>query len=233
MRLFCSILANKNIQVAPVVRFGGRTAICKASLRTQAIFKHFEILKLKVSMRQRNDPTFSVFLDSIGDDFEHDTVDLGRLRHTASVPDTIDFVFPPEVLEQPDECIRRAILSPFNVYVDEFNSTILASVRGEAKTYFSSDSVEEDDGNTVDTVVSDPEFLNALNEPGIPPHELVLKVGAICRFTRNFDASRGLTKNTRVIIRALYKYTVEIETIPSTVAGTRLEAVLISVLPIH
>ena len=30
-------------QVAPVVRFGGRTAICKASIRTQPLFNRFEI----------------------------------------------------------------------------------------------------------------------------------------------------------------------------------------------
>jgi hypothetical protein len=35
-----------------------------------------------------------------------------------------------------------------------------------------------------------PEFLNSLREPGIPPHELILKKGAICQLTRNFDAFR-------------------------------------------
>ncbi|KAJ6459302.1 hypothetical protein C8R45DRAFT_942329 [Mycena sanguinolenta] len=59
----------------------------------------------------------------------------------------------------------------------------------------------------------------------IPPHELVLKVGAICRFTRNFDASRGLTKNTRVIVRNLLRHTVEVETISSMVAGRVVEPV--------
>lgn len=73
-------------------------------------------------------------------------------------------------------------------------------------------------------VFSDPEFLNSLQEPGIP-HELFLKVGAICRLTRNFDASRGLTKNTRVIVRKLLRYTVEVETISSVVAGKVLDPV--------
>lgn len=209
-----------------MVRFGGITAICKASLRTQAVFKRFEILKLEESIRQRNDPEFSKILDSIGDDYTNDTVDLGRLHHTSSVEDTVQFVFPTDILQHPDECIKRAILSPFNMYVDEFNSMILDKVEGETRTYLSSDTVEDDDGNPLEgSVVADPEFLNSLNEPGIPPHELLLKVGAICRFTRNFDPSRGLTKNTRVIIRALFRYTVEIETIPSTVAGTRVGAV--------
>jgi hypothetical protein len=51
----------KYFQVAPVVRFGGRTAICKASLRTQPVFNHFEILELQTSVRQRGDPAFSSF----------------------------------------------------------------------------------------------------------------------------------------------------------------------------
>jgi hypothetical protein len=43
--------------------------------------------------------------------------------------------------------------------------------------------------------------------------------------TRNFDASRGLTKNTRVIIRNLLRHTVEVETISSVVAGRVVDPV--------
>jgi hypothetical protein len=204
-------------QVAPVVRFGGRTAICNASLRTQPVFNHFEILELQSPMRQRGDPSFSSFLDSIGDDHLHDSVDLGRLQHTHSAEEVIDFVFPPSVVADPVACISRAILSPFNVFVDEFNASILQSVPGDSHSYASSDSVEDEGPDEV--VFSDPEFLNSLQEPGIPPHELLLKPGCICRLTRNFDASRGLTKNTRVIVRNLLRYTVEVETISSIVAG--------------
>jgi hypothetical protein len=174
-------------------------------------------------MRQRGDPSFSSFLDSIGDDHLHDSVDLGRLRHTHSAQQVINFVFPPSVVVDPILCISRAILSPFNVFVDEFNAAILHTVPGDSHSYASSDSVEDEgpDG----TVFSDPEFLNSLQEPGIPPHELILKVGCICRLTRNFDASRGLTKNTRVIVRTLLRHTVEVETISSIVAGKVLDPV--------
>jgi hypothetical protein len=175
--------------------------VCKASLRTQSVFRHFEILSLKSLMRQRHDLAFSSFLDDIGDDYLHDSVDLGRLHHTRSIQELINFVFPPSIVSDPAVCICRAILSPFNLFVDEFNKTILGNVQGRAHCYVSSDSVEDDASGSSDAVFSDPEFLNSLREPGIPPHELVLKIGAICRLTRNFDASRGLTKNTRVIVR--------------------------------
>jgi hypothetical protein len=215
------------IQVAPVVRFGGRTAICKASIRTQALFQHFEILELRASMRQRNDPNFSAFLDAIGDDYQHDSVELGRLQHAQSTQGLIDFVFPANVVADPATCITRAILSPYNAFVDDFNLAILNSVPGNSHVYLSKDSIDEDLQGSNEAVFEDPEFLNSLQEPGIPPHQLILKVGTICRFTRNFDASRGLTKNTRVIVRTLLHHSVEVETISAIVAGVTIHPVFV------
>jgi hypothetical protein len=122
-------------------------------------------------------------------------------------------------------CISRAILSPFNSFVDEFNSTILRTVPGQSHTYISSDSIEGDTDGSDNSILEDPEFLNSLNEPGIPPHEVILKVGAICRLTRNLNAARGLTKNTRVIVRNLFRYTVEVETISTMAAGRIVDSV--------
>lgn len=102
---------------------------------------------------------------------------------------------------------------------------ILDSVPGNSHSYISRDSIEDDLQASNDAVFEDPEFLNSLKEPGIPPHELILKVGAICRFTRNFDASRGLTKNIRVIVRSLLRHSVEVETISAIVAGKALDPV--------
>jgi hypothetical protein len=97
-------------------------AICNASLRTESVFHHFEILKLETSMRQRHDLAFSSFLDGISDDYLHDSVDLGCSRHTQSPQELINFIFPPGVVSDPEVCISRAILSPFNLFVDEFNT---------------------------------------------------------------------------------------------------------------
>jgi hypothetical protein len=120
----------KCVQVAPAVRFGGRTAICKASIRTQPVFRHFEILRLETSMRQGNDLAFSSFLDSIRDAYLHGSVDL---NHTQSVQELINFVFPPTIIASPSICIMRAILSPYNAFADEFISIMLrtGSVPGE------------------------------------------------------------------------------------------------------
>jgi hypothetical protein len=96
---------------------------------------------------------------------------------------------------------------------------------GDVHVYNSKDIVDDDIGGSNEAVFADPEFLNSLKELGVPPYELVLKIGAICRLTRNFDASRGLTKNTRVIVRKLLRHTVEVETISCSLAGKVIDPV--------
>jgi len=213
-----------------VVRYGGESAVSAASIRTQAIFQDFEILQLNESIRQRTDPVFSQFLDGIGDRVGGSTVDLACLPHTFSTTEFIEFVFPKDVVSDPTQTIHRAILSPYNVFVDEFNAGVLALVDGDARSYHSSDTVVDDDPENPCTSL---DFLNSLTEPGIPPHELQLKVGAVCRFTRNFDAGKGLTKNTRVVIRRLMQHSVEVETFAETVAGKITRAVRHNLLPFN
>jgi hypothetical protein len=228
--LFFFQIFTSELQNAPVVRYGGRTAITKASICTQPIFTHFEIHQLHtpIPICQSSDPDFAKFLNNIGDDYIHDSVDLGRLPHCHSVNTVLDFVFPHDIVSQPLLCVNHAILSPFNIFVDEFNSKILERLPGESRTYWSTDYIETDlDEDDVQHSIATPELLNSFDEPGIPGHELTLKKGSICRFTRNFDASKGLTKNTRVIITNLLKYSVEVQTLPNVIAGHMIPSVII------
>jgi ATP-dependent DNA helicase PIF1 len=220
--------AHTRIQTGPVVRYGGKAAVCEASLRTQPIFEQFHILRLTQSIRQAADPEFSSFLDGIGDDYVNDKVDLGRFKHTQRVGDVIDAVFPHEVMANPEACIRRAILSPFNDFVDELNEELLARIPGEEQHYYSTDSIEDEDGhpvNVAENPLATPDFLNAQTEPGTPPHDLNFKIGAIVRFVRNFSQKQGVTKNTRGIVRRLHRYSIEVETLPMTVAGQIVDSV--------
>jgi hypothetical protein len=111
--------------------------------------------------------------------------------------------------------------------VNSFNASILHNVPEDIRCHHSSKSVEGDVENSSEGFLADLEFLNSFEDPGIPPHELVLKVGAICRLTRNFDASPSLRKNTRIIIRNLLRYTVEVKPISSLVAGKVVDPVCI------
>mgnify|MGYP003622942105 CR=1 FL=1 len=53
-----------------------------------------------------------------------------------------------------------------------------------------------------------------LFEPGIPPHRLELKVGAICTIQRNLSTEKGLVKNVRVIICQLNRYSIKVALLP-------------------
>jgi hypothetical protein len=153
-------------QNAPVVHYGDCTSITKALIRTQPIFSHFEILCLHTSIRQSNDPEFAQFLNSIGDDCEHDSVNMDRFPHTNPVEAVLNFVFPPDIIAQPLLCLQRAILSPYNTFVDDFNAQILHHLSGLPTTYYSADYIEGDDENIGNSIAT-PDLLNSLDEPGI------------------------------------------------------------------
>ncbi|KAJ8896515.1 hypothetical protein PR048_001859, partial [Dryococelus australis] len=68
---------------------------------------------------------------------------------------------------------ERAILAAKNVDVNELNFKIQNEIAGELRTYKSVDSATNQDD-----VNYPPEFLNSLVLPGLPPHNLQLKVGS-------------------------------------------------------
>jgi hypothetical protein len=55
------------------------------------------------------------------------------------------------------------------------------------------------------------EYLAMLSEPGVPPHELHLKVGATCSIMRNLCIEKGLVKNVRAQVVELHRYIVRVE----------------------
>ena len=59
------------------------------------------------------------------------------------------------------------------------------------------------------------DYLAMLNEPGVPPHRLQLKVGTICSIMRNLSIEKGLVKNARVRILELRRHIVRVELLHS------------------
>ena len=57
------------------------------------------------------------------------------------------------------------------------------------------------------------DLLATMKEPAIPPHQLELKVGCVCSPMRNLSIDKALVKNSRVVIRALRKNSIEVELI--------------------
>ena len=118
---------------------------------------------------------------------------------------------------------ERAILCPRNEMVDEVNSYIMGRIDGEEVTYRSSDTVckamsNSEDGERLYTT----EFLNSLKCPGIPDHEIRLKVGLPVMLLRNINQSEGLCNGTRLTITQLGKWFIEAQIITGTNIGNKV-----------
>jgi hypothetical protein len=88
-------------------------------------------------------------------------------------------------------------------------------------TYLSCDCIKEveDPADRLPSAVES-DYLAMLNEPGVPPYKLLLKVGTICSIMRNLSIKKGLVKNARVRILELRCYIVKVELLHSSSSST-------------
>jgi ATP-dependent exoDNAse (exonuclease V) alpha subunit len=57
-----------------------------------------------------------------------------------------------------------------------------------------------------DHPIGNGDYLAMLTHPGVPNHELKLKVGSVCLLMRNLSVKTGLVKNARVLIKDLRQH---------------------------
>ncbi|XP_017255741.1 uncharacterized protein LOC108225401 [Daucus carota subsp. sativus] len=141
-----------------------------------------------------------------------------------SVENMISTTFPDfeDKCRDPKYLSERAILTPTNQTVSHLNSLIVERMPAESVSYYSVDSVEEFGGTEEDfNLAFTIEYLNAMNVPGMPPHDLKLKVGVVVMLMRNLNQTLGLCNGTRMIITKCLKFCVECEVICGSFAGTR------------
>lgn len=70
---------------------------------------------------------------------------------------------------------------------------------GDTKHYYSEDSVSHVEGGVKIPMA----FLNSLNSPDLPPHDLALKVNCPIILLRNLRVQDGLCNGTRLLVREL------------------------------
>jgi hypothetical protein len=117
-------------QVAPVVKGQGQTATSLGSVKSSTLWRHFVVLSLHSPIRSAADPAFTHFVDSIGEDTIHNTTSLDLFETVANEEEAIQFLYPPDIIEDPFACLQRAFLSPRNCFVDEFNDQMLKLLSG-------------------------------------------------------------------------------------------------------
>ncbi|XP_076273146.1 uncharacterized protein LOC143204485 [Rhynchophorus ferrugineus] len=119
--------------------------------------------------------------------------------------------------------IQITILAAKNIDVNELNFKIQEQITGELRIYKSVDSATNQD----DVVNYPPEFLNSLDLPGLPPHNLQLKVGSVVIMLRNINQPR-LCNGTRLAIKKLLNNVIEATILKGKYKG---EDVLIPRIP--
>ncbi|XP_047537866.1 ATP-dependent DNA helicase pif1-like [Vanessa atalanta] len=202
-------------QTLPVITKGTRADIVTACLKSSYLWSSVKILSLRTNMRahlsDNYDADFPYQLRKLGEgkincSNNNDTSDYikldNRLGHILDrLEDLIDAIYPDleNLLDRDYNWLSsRAILSPRNDTVDEINELILEKIPGQVKHYRSIDTV----CNSEDIVHFSQEFLNSLNPSGLPPHDLVLKVGIPIMLLRNLSPPT-MCNGTRLLIKEL------------------------------
>lgn len=223
------LLAGDFRQTLPVIPRSTPANELNASVKASHLWQFVETITLTKNMRAA---TFSEQLIALGEDKipkEKNTNEISFpetfCRKVNSVQSLIRAVFPDmnKNYNNIDWLFERAILAPTNEEVNKLNNQIQMKIPGECIKYKSIDSVIDEDQVTNYPL----EFLNSLHSAGMPPHELILKVGSSIMLLRNLQPPK-LCNGTRMSIKTLHKNLIEAIILNCVFKG---EAVLIPRIP--
>ncbi|XP_055306852.1 uncharacterized protein LOC129571114, partial [Sitodiplosis mosellana] len=187
-------------QTLPVIQRSTPADEIHACLKSSHLWNGVKKLHLTTNMRVQlqNDPSAARFAKQLLD-IGNGTLKIDASTKCISFPpnfcnmiaskeDLIQCVFPNinQNYKEHKWLSERAILAAKNINVNALNLDIQNKLSGESITYKSIDNVIDQD----DAVNYPIEFLNSLNLPGIPPHELKLKIGVPVILLRNIDPPR-------------------------------------------
>lgn len=116
-------------QVAPVIKGQNRTAVLESSIKSSHLWSHFKVSNLSAPVRNAADSEFSAWVDSIGEDsIGLGTIDVTSQAQATSLDDAKAWLFPPDIVSNPEICAQRSYLTTLNKDVDDFNSRVLDSL---------------------------------------------------------------------------------------------------------
>lgn len=204
------VLAGDFRQTLPVIPKGTMADEMNACLKSSHLWRHVHTLRLTTNMRvhlhgNTLDGQFADHLLNVGNGLIplHPVTGLFKLGETfcntvVSVEELKAKVFPNIRQHYKDHkwLCERAILAPKNYSVNNINLKIQEELPGEALLYKSIDTVVEEN----EAVHYPTEFLNSLEPPGMPPHNLVLKIGSPIMLLRNLNPPR-LCNGTRLVVK--------------------------------
>uniref|UniRef100_A0A914GSI1 ATP-dependent DNA helicase n=1 Tax=Globodera rostochiensis TaxID=31243 RepID=A0A914GSI1_GLORO len=140
----------------------------------------------------------------------------------------IEFVFPLDLLKDPiaqwAQLEGRAILCPLNRETLELNNIIMDRLPTRERVYTGfttpvSDETTVDVGLQNNVADVNYENLSRLTPPGIPEHNLRVKVGAVMMIITNISLEEGLCNGTRVQIMELFTHIIRCRILTGTHRG--------------
>ncbi|XP_016192457.1 uncharacterized protein LOC107633330 [Arachis ipaensis] len=239
-------------QILPVIPRGSRQDIIQSSINSSYLWHNCKVLKLTKNMRlslsENNNiqelRDFAEWLLKIGDGLAGDTIDNESIVHIPfdilvknseiALDDLIDFVYPDMLsnLSVKNYFKDRAILAPTLDCVTDVNNKITAGLPGQERVYLTSDSVCVEEGNMeFELDAFSPEILNGINCLGLPPHKLVLKVGAPVMLLRNIDQTNGLCNGTRMQVRKMENHVIECKILTGNKVGSIVLIPRLNIIP--
>ncbi|XP_057747181.1 uncharacterized protein LOC130966401 [Arachis stenosperma] len=228
-------------QILPVIPRGSRQDIIQSSINSSYLWHNCKVLKLTKNMRlslgENNNiqelRNFAEWLLKIGDGLAGDTTDGESIVHIPSdifvknsdtaLDDLIDFVYPDMLsnLSIENYFKDREILAPTLDCVTDVNNQMTAGLPGQERVFLSSDSVcAEEENMEFELDTFSPEILNGINCSSLPPHKLVLKVGAPVMLLRNIDQTNGVCNGTRMQVRRMENHVIECKTLTGNKVGS-------------
>ncbi|CAL1414210.1 unnamed protein product [Linum trigynum] len=231
-------------QTLPIVLKGSRADIVNSSIKRSYLWHHLRVIKLVENMRLARAncspeevleiANFHTWLLQVGDGADSDVYGESSIpippelivpRQFEPVIDIVSSIYGDLRSHARDHnyLVNRAILAPHHDMVSAVNGYILGEFPGDEVSYFSCDSIEIDPGKEgiVDADYST-EFLNTLIVGNFPDHELKLKVGCPVILLRNMDQTIGLCNGTRMVVKTLGKWFIEVEILTGTNVGDRV-----------
>uniref|UniRef100_A0AC34FHG3 ATP-dependent DNA helicase n=1 Tax=Panagrolaimus sp. ES5 TaxID=591445 RepID=A0AC34FHG3_9BILA len=135
------------------------------------------------------------------------SITLNQTNIAINEKELIDFCYEPEWLTNPHGHIEKlcgsAILCPTNTVVYRMNGDIMSRLEGAEKVYESIDTpLHDNDVAPFNGDISDYslETMHNIQTAGLPPHELIIKKGAIVMLIKNLSIFTGLCNGTRMQI---------------------------------
>ncbi|XP_072392548.1 ATP-dependent DNA helicase pif1-like [Diabrotica undecimpunctata] len=199
-------------QILPVIPRSTAVNEINACLKSSNLWRYVKKLQLTTNMR------VTLLNDTSAENFSEQLLTIGNgqvlvdelsglisfLNHfcnfVSSKDELINNVFPNIISNYKNNewLSERAILAAKNKDVDDLNYIIQNKIIGTMHSFKSIDCVSNEDEATNYPI----EFLNSLDVPGLPPHNLRLKVGSVVIMLRYINQPK-LCNGTRLVVSKL------------------------------